>query len=91
MIEHPAAVIWRWSAPWLDARLDGVCAGPEVVLLERAAAISKVLQETAYELDGAMLYGWRQRLRDEGWSGWLLDLDMPVLVAPAKAKSRRRR
>lgn len=89
-------MIWRWSAPWLDARLDGVCAGPEMVLRARAAAISKALQDTVDELEEAMLYGRRQRLRDEGWSGWLLDLDTPVLVAQAKVrmskgKKRRRR
>ncbi|WP_035796409.1 hypothetical protein [Kitasatospora mediocidica] len=86
----------RWSAPWLDSRLDAVRADPVTAF---AMALAERIQVVDLLVEEAFLYGVtsrRQQLRDEGWSGWLLDLDAPVRVAPAgvrapKGEKRRRR
>lgn len=75
---------WEWDE---DGALLPVKVGPSFSLVE-GPAFTGVL---AFLGDAER----RQELRDAGWSGWLLDLDDPVRVAPParsrSGKKRRRR
>jgi hypothetical protein len=79
-------VIGLPSPPWWDSRLDAIQGdGLPVVAWQRCAVTAL--------MDEALLYGvssrW-QALLDEGWSGWLPELESRVRLVPVRATRRLR-